>query len=459
MDTTYTNPLLDSSYIDYNNIVTEFETRLIELDNLVKDSQNYSDSIPSMEEHGQEAVMSIIKKVGAFLDSVAKTLNVVAMTLNKLLASGFPLFNSIIKKAIEIKERARAASEDKDLTVSGKFKSLKLGNSIASTETIVEQFEKLDHISKVLLDKGKLNQFENIASNTLEPFRGNIKSKKTDEVVFVLGVLACLTNPAVPVGLVLKKLAGALAPNTVGKVVDIAQIATGIGLSKAIIGGMAGVIPTMGAMGTSMVRDFQNGRLRLSTMPKYSEVYTFCEQNKPDPLSMFLTYSSPVLLGNKHFVVKEYKEEIHGKVHGSASNIGAQFTDVKVSKETEESEGKTETLKAFTPEQISVLCDHIISIFDFAKVYARSFPAYYRSYNKMYKQVSDIVMSYDDDRLRGVYIRHSYRNAMNLILDSMWKNCFGSDNKFLRYLMSVSKDTLKYCEQSLINETDSDSDD
>ena len=113
---------------------------------------------------------------------------------------------------------------------------------------------------------------------------------------------------------------------------------------------------------------------------------------------MFVTYSSPLLLDNQMFIVKQYKNEIHGEMQGSVSDIGAKFTSVKFKKDKESSK----EAKALEANQIVDICENIIEIFEAAKIYAKSFPVFYKTYTRLYKQISDIVMSYDDKRLRGL---------------------------------------------------------
>lgn len=429
--------------LEVDKAITAFEDHVATLSNMEELSETNNSSISEEAAFGEKLGLSIINKAGAFIDWIAQFLNKVGTIINKLLMTGLPLFNGLIKRAIKIRDIAKNQKETPNLETL----SLKImyRDKVVTPDILTEQFDLLKDISTTLLSKDKLDQFSTISQNVLEPFRGNLKSGKTDELVFIAGVLGFLTSPVVRVGKLLKGLSSVIAPNAVGATTDVVDFTNSSGISKTLLSGMANVFSSIGDTGSGIIKNFKNGKLDLSLLPKYSDVYSFCEQNKPDPLSMFVTYSSPLLLDNQMFVVKQYKNEIHGEMQGSVSDIGAKFTSVKFKKDKESSK----EAKALEANQIVGICENIIEIFEAAKIYAKSFPVFYKTYTRLYKQISDIVMSYDDKRLRGVYVRHCYKNTMSMILGSMWRNCFGSDNRFIRYMLSISRSTLKYCEQSL----------
>lgn len=388
----------------------------------------------------------MLDSIGKFLDEAAQLINAVGISFNKLLMSGLPFFKAKMQKAQEIKDRAQKSTNTdlEAIDISG-LKHLYINGRPPHREDLMNGFEMLNGISTQILSKEKLDQFKSISANVLEPFRSSIKTRKVDELVFIIGVLAILTNPAVPVGMVLKKLASAISPNA-GKVIDVAAIATSLGISKYIVGGMAAVIATMGSTGAATVRDFFNGRVKLDAIPSYRSVYPFCDEELKEKTPLIVrNYTSPILLGDVYFLLTDYVDVVSDRLGGSATKPGVRFKKNKV----EVSE--VEHVKPITPSDVVILCDQIISMFARASQYSKAFPTFYRVYNEQFRAVGDIVASYDDPQLRGRYVRYSYRNAMNLLLDSMWKNCFGTDNKFIRHLLKVSDDTLKYCERVVDN--------
>ena len=92
---------------------------------------------------------------------------------------------------------------------------------------------------------------------------------------------------------------------------------------------------------------------------------------------------------------------------------------------------------------------------EIAQGYCKEWPNFAKTYNAEYTRITDIVMTHSDDlgddkkSATAHYVRYSYRNAMSVMLAGMWKNCFGADNQFIRFLVSLSRVLLAYCKQSL----------
>ena len=85
------------------------------------------------------------------------------------------------------------------------------------------------------------------------------------------------------------------------------------------------------------------------------------------------------------------------------------------------------------------------------KDYAKNFNGQAKTYEQLYRQINDVVMGdMPEGGVRAVYVRQAYRGAMNQVMGAVWRNCFGSNIEFIRYLTSICKYLLRYCEASMI---------
>lgn len=405
------------------------------------------------------SVEGIGDKLRSILEYAATTLNKVGTTISKLLMTGYPFFEGMIKRATAIKEMLKTASpQEKELAIKG-FSQLVVGDHFATRDELLQQVELMGQISHQLFSKEKLDTFNRLTNDILEPFNQiDIKWRKTDEFIFILGLLASITNPTVPVGMLLKELGSAAAPNAIGKSVDVVTTLAGAGISKSVVGGLNALLPTLGSAGASITRDLLNGRLDISLIPKFQPtIYTFCNRTTDNKRGLVQTFVSPILLGNKQWIVRDYVDQLSPNMRinakGTIGKTGANFQTIK------QKVNLPNTVAPLDEDSIAQICDVIIEVFGLAKSYAKAFPQYYRSYNTHFTAVSNTVSrKLDGNLLRDTYVRYTYRNAMNLILGSMWRNCFGADNQYLRYLLSISKQLLRYCEQSLISNTETNTD-
>lgn len=452
-----TAPSVNSSPMTFDQVELDFNSQLISLEELLSEFHHLESktildnddpifSDPTILKYSPESLSLVCSFEGIgdmvrkFLEGTAKTLNVIGTTISKLLMTGFPLFKGVVQKAHEIKQKVQVGEiKTGELGWKG-ISNLPLGDNVVHPDEILQQIDLLTSITVTVLSKDKLDKVMGLSRNTLEPFRGNIKRNKTDEIVFIFGVMASLTNPAVPVGMVLKQIFSAVSPGA-GKALDLATTAGG-GVNRGILTAMEATLPTMGSAGTAMLRDLQRGRLNLSALPDYRDMYPFCDKKIRSHNPFTETFVSPVLLGNRQWQVTDYCDVLEGSFKGKIGSVGGKFVSVGKKKIA----GRAEAL---TVNQVNAICDGIIDMFTAAMAYSKSFPQYYRAYNKLYNEVGNIVLGYEGDQLRDTYVRYSYRNAMNLMLGSMWTNSFGSDNRFLRYLLSISKNLLRYCEESI----------
>lgn len=467
---------VDLDLLDYDRHAVSFETMMNDLSNAmrlmhegehghIELSQEALDVLHSVSlEGGFEKVKKVGKSVvdvkrktedffkalGAILDSISMRLNAVAMTLGKLLLSGEPLVNGIIKRATTLKERAKKGIiVDSDVNVV-KLKHLVLKDDRPTNKELVEGFKFLNGITKNNISTSKLTKFAELTNNVLEPFRHNVKTKRTDQLVATIGILSIVTNPVVPVGIILKKLGGAATPG-IGKAVDLVTLATSINCPTTLLKGLFKTLPTLGVTGDSLIKQLNVGKLDVSILPHYGDIYPFCKDELKGKNPLMTYKRSPVLLGNAFFEVNDYSNTVQGNSKLSYNSTGARFGKLDKLKRP-----PVPTMEALNRNDIVVLCDYIIESLTYVKEYNKAFTSFYKTYNLLYREISDLVMSNTDQSYVGMYVRYSYRNALNLMLDSMWKNCFGSDNKYIRHLLAVSKDTLQYCEASITDPTDED---
>lgn len=467
LDTAYT---IESAELQFGYYTEMFNKIFHSLEELTK-VQDYIEPLPndeafstlrdSLYETIQSDIVSVEgigDKLRAVVEYIATTLNTAATAVSKLLMSGLPFFDGIIKKAKEIKERLKTTdSLDRDIPVKD-FGGLVLGNEFIHPDQLSQQLELLSTITQQLLSKEKLETFNTLTDNVILPFyQVDIKWKKTDEFIFLLGIFAALTNPAIPVGMVLKEIFSAVSPNAMGKAIDAGTTLAGMGISKMVTGGLSAILPSLGSVGVSRLRDISRGRLDISLLPKYqSTVYTFCTNQQQTKNSLLSVFQSPVLLGNRQWEVTDYIDVITANMKvntkGTIGKTGASFNRLKISTDIPSS------VPSLSTDQIAEICDTVVDMFTVATDYAKLYPKYSRSYNQHFLNVSKVVHDkLNGNYLRDTYVRYTYRNAMNLILGSMWKNCYGADNQYLRYLLSISKQLLRYCEQSLSNDVDQNS--
>ncbi len=387
----------------------------------------------------------LIKMAKIFMEKIATLMNSVSTMLSKLLATGYPLMGKLVKQADEVKMLAKKhGSREQDvfeLKKASKF--LMVGDQIGDPSAIIKQLNLVNDIQKTILGREKLERFKGLSLATLEPYRDSIKSSKVDTLVFVVAVLGTLLNPGVAVGAVLKKIFSAANPG-MGQSLDLASKAVGGAYISA-----AGLAVAVGTSSTTYLKQMQAGKLDISSLPRFHGIYPFCGEEVPSKEgSFFITHKSPILLGNRQWFVKDYRESLTADMKGTVGKVGAKFEPVKV-------EGSTNTVKTLSPNEIEAICDLVTDIMANAQAYCKQWPAYAKTYNDLYRKVSDIVMTYDPSTdegkktLTAQYIRHSYRNAMNIMLGGIWSNCFGSDNQFVRYLVGLCRTLLIYCRESL----------
>lgn len=387
----------------------------------------------------------LIKLARIFMEKISTLMNSVSTMISKMLATGYPLMGKLLQQADEIKMLAGKHKQREqdvfELKRASKF--LMVGDSVSDPSGIIKQLEFVNHVQKTLLSREKLERFKDLSTATLEPYRGSIKSSKVDSVVFVIAVLGTLLNPGVAVGAVLKKIFSAANPG-LGQKLDIGAKAIG----GAYMGAGALAIAT-GTTSATYLKQMQAGRLDISALPRFQPIYPFCNQELSSKEgSFFISRKSDVMLGNYYWVVKDYRDSLTADMKGSVGKVGARFEKVKV-------ETSTNTVKTLSTNEVEAICSLVTEILTNAQAYCKQWPAYSKTYNDLYRKVSDIVMTYepsvDDDKktLTSRYIRHSYRNAMNIMLGGIWTNCFGSDNQFVRYLVGLCRTLLIYCRESL----------
>ena len=387
----------------------------------------------------------IIAKAKAFASKLAKFINTVSMALNKVFATGLPLMGVIRKKATNLRDMAKTdafKTVDGPVTIGKASKYFSLGDKIANPDELIKGLQLVHKIESDILSKEKLGKFQQLAEEVLEHYRDSIKSSKVDTVVMIMAVLATLTNPGTAVGVVLKRIFSAANPGLGGKVEKAATVAGGI------YGGVGSLVLAMSGAGASTLKEMSNGRLNISTIPKFEPIYPFCTKEIEDDSELTVTKQSELLLGNQYWTVTDFVDTLQPDMKGTIGSVGAQFKSTKDKPENGE-------LPPLSKEQIVVVCDLIEKIMTVAEQYCKQWPAQSKVYNSEYTRISDIVMTHSDDLGEGKksatahYVRYSYRNAMSVMLAGMWKNCFGADNQFVRYLVGLCRHLITYCNKSL----------
>ena len=387
----------------------------------------------------------LIAKAKAFASKLAKFINTVSMALNKVFATGLPLMGVIRKKANNLRDMARSdgfKTVEKPITVGKADKFFALGDHIAKPEELVDALRFVAKVEADILSKDKLNKFQQLSEAVLEPYRDSIKSSKVDTIVMVMAVLATITNPGTAVGVVLKRIFSAANPGLGGKVEKAATVAGGV------YGGVGSLVLAMAGSGASTLKEMSNGRMNIDMIPKFSPIYPFCVKEVQDEADLTQTKQSATMLGNRYWTVTDFVDQLNPDMKGSMDTVGAEFKVTKDKVENHE-------LQPLSKEQILEVCDIIDKLMEVAQAYCKQWPAQSKTYNAEYTRISDIVMTHSDDVGEGKksatahYVRYSYRNAMSVMLAGMWKNCFGADNQFVRYLVGLCRHLITYCNKSL----------
>lgn len=388
---------------------------------------------------------NLVSSLRNVLDYIAGSIGRVTRMTNNLFLTGMPFINGMLEKAKSIKETAKLSSTETayEINNSKLKKTLFIGNEVLQASQVVDKVDVLAGISSQVLSKDKLGKFKELSDDVLEPFRSSIKSKKTDQVVFIYGILAAITNPAIPVGSIFKQLFAIASPN-MGKAVDAATTVSGFAISGGL-GTLKFVIPTLGLQAGNVVSDWSKGRMDVTRLPNYSDIYPFCDiVSKKSDNSFYNHKSSETLIGNYVWQVTEFKPVIGGNMTASVHSVGSKFKHLKTKGDIE---GELTPLSKNDVVRITELVTEMLLD---AKAYSLSFSKQSDTYEKQYKQITDIVMGYDSGTKRDEFMRMSYRNALNGLLGGVWKNSFGSDTQFIRYLLTTCKSLLRYCESSIV---------
>lgn len=387
----------------------------------------------------------IIEKAKAFATKLATFINTVSMALNKVFATGLPLMGVLRNKAVKLREMAKAdafESVTEPVTIGKAGKFFSLGDKIASPDELIKALNFTFKVETDILSKDKLGKFQQLSQAVLEPYRDSLKQSKVDTIVMIMAVLATITNPGTAVGVVLKRIFSAANPGLGGK---IEKATTAVG---GVYGGVGSLVLAMAGGGASTLKEMSNGRLDISAIPKFHPIYPFCNQPVEEEASLTETHQSAMLPGNHYWIVTDYVERLESEVKGSIGKVGAEF-------KTSENKVENTELQPLTKEQVVIVCDLVEKIMDVAIAYCKQWPNYSKTYNSEYSRISDIVMTHSDDLGEGKksatahYVRYSYRNAMSVMLAGMWKNCFGADNQFVRYLVGLCRHLITYCNKSL----------
>lgn len=388
---------------------------------------------------------NLIAKAKAFASKLAKFINTVSMALNKVFATGLPLMGVLRKKAENLRNMARSdafQTVEGPVTVGKASKYFTLGDHIANPDELIEGLQLVAKIEADILSKDKLMKFQQLSEAVLEPYRDSIKSSKVDTIVMVMAVLATITNPGTAIGVILKRIFSAANPGLGGKV---EKAATAVG---GVYGGVGSLVLAMAGSGASTLKEMSNGRLNIDMIPKFGPIYPFCVKEIQDEADITFTKQSAVLLGNRYWTVTDFVDQLNPDMKGSMDSVGAEFKSTKDKVENRE-------LQPLSKEQILIVCDLIDKLMEVAQAYCKQWPAQSKTYNAEYTRISDIVMTHSDDLGEGKksatahYVRYSYRNAMSVMLAGMWKNCFGADNQFVRYLVGLCRHLITYCNKSL----------
>lgn len=391
---------------------------------------------PSMEDR------TFAERFRDFMDKSAIIINRIIVLMRNVITTGLPLMKGIRKKANNMLNglEGREQIDEPSLNNAKLAKALHIGGEVPSAKDIESLVEHLQEITSTTLSKEKLKDFKQISDSVLLPYQQTIKSKRTDEIVFIMGIIAGLTNPGVIIGEVLKQLFLVAAPNA-GKGIDIAATAAGTAFGAGVVGGLVQVLPTVVSGAASNTRDWANGRINVDGLPHFAELYPFCDiKVKEDPQSPYLKKVSRTLPGNMVWTLTDFKPVLGGKMRGSVQKVGGSFGVRDKVKEIKDE------LPSMDIDGVTTILKAVDNMMDYAASYCLNFRDQTRIYETQFKQIADILAGAELEKLRGTYIRHSYRMAMNQLLGSIWTSCFGSDIKYIRYLVNLSKNLLRYCE-------------
>lgn len=420
------------------------------LNNKVKNSvadagKSTADKLTSLVSDIGRGKYDLIEKAKLFLNKLSSIINTISTMINRLVVSGLPLMEGIKKQALKIKQRA---SDDgvifnPSVTLPNAANYLAIDNTVAKPGEIIRGLEDILAIEKTILSKDKLNKFQGITRDTLEPYRDSIRGSKVDSVVMLMAVLSTLTNPGALVGVTLKKIFQAANPG-LGN-----SIEKGLSVGGGIYGGVGSLVLSTGAASGTYLREMSNGRLSIRDIPRFTPIYSFCtNESDRDATSLTTTFKSARLLGNYQWAVTDYVDVLEPSIKGGVGKVGASF------KQTKEDVAKGD-LDGLARDEIIKICDLVIDLMANAQAYCKSWHTQAKVYNSEYHKITDIVMTYSDTdedgkkSLTRKYVRYSYRNAMSIMLGAIWKNCFGADNTFMRYLIGLSKQLLSYCARSI----------
>jgi hypothetical protein len=388
---------------------------------------------------------TLIEKAKQFVNKLSEFINSVSTAMSKMLASGFPLMGALKNSALSIKASLESAQQiEVGVRVKNANKHLIIGDSIANPVEIIKVLGYTLDIEKKVLTKSKLDDFKQLSDAVLEPFSSSIKQSKVDSVVMCIGVLSLLTNPGAVAGVVLKRLFQAANPG-LGEKVEKA-----LTLGGGVYNGIAALVVASGSASGSYLRQMQAGRLNIKDIPKFKPLYPFCTQKVEDDSALTETTESEILLGNRSWKVTDYVDQLSGDMKGGVTKVGASFKPIKSEVKVEATE-----LPPLSKEQINQICDLIIEMMNIGQTYCKAWPDYAKTYNDQYRRISDIVMTHPDSSgdenrsLTAHYVRYTYRNAMNVMLGGVWNNCFGADNQFTRYLVSLCRTLIGYCNASI----------
>lgn len=387
--------------------------------------------------------INLAKLAKAFIEKMTTFINTISTGLSKTLATGYPLMGALIKQANNIKGSLESSrSIEAQSFEMKKAMVISIDGEIPDPKTIINNLHLINEIQKTVLSRQKLDNFQNLTMQFLQPYRSTIEKQKVDPLVMTMAVIGLMTNPGQMAGAVLKKLFSAANPG-LGQKIDVAAT-----LGGSVFGGTAGLILGLGNSSASVIKQLQVGKLNISAIPKFHPFYPFCDKAQKDNDSLYITYKSPLLLGNNQWICKDYNDSLQPETKGSVGRVGAKFVGIKEAVDTN-------TVKTLSPQEAGEICDTVIAILANAQAYCKQWPSYSKVYNGLYNEINSIVMTKESKDENGKfdvvvpYIRYSYRNALNVMLGSIWKNCFGSDNTFVRYLVSICRFLLQYCQQSL----------
>lgn len=395
-------------------------------------------SIPDVSMEG------VLDKLKAFFSFIQGTINRVTRAMHNFLGTGYPLMVGIEKKARELLSTRFTSREDGKFLDDAAVNALSINGHCNREQTL----QVLDFLKEttLVLEPSRLNDFKNISSELLEPFRGAAKPSKGDGVILTLAILAALTNPAVVGNEILKKLFATALPDKVGYL-DIASQGASLLNVAAGFSAIVSVIPTLGSNIASISRNASIGKLDTTVLPKYRPLYPFCTQEVPSKQPTIIdTFASKPLFGNRRWLCNDYADTVGGKMRGDSKSVGGKFIKDKELQKPNES-----NLEYLSAEEVKDICKSVIEIMTVCKGYAKNFNAQAKNYEQLYRQINDIVMGdMSEGGVRATYVRQAYRGAMNQVMGAVWQNCFGSNIEFIRYLTSTCKYLLRYCEASMV---------